>query len=363
MSREKERSNFMQENKKKILKQNIEFLVPGVQIARDVCSESDSVLVSAGTITNNNLIEKLKNWDIQSIDIIEEVSANPIIDPKLQKFLNSYNQSVSVMKKTFADIRQTQDVSMETFTNTAEEITESLPTGGNVIDRLYDLPACDDYTFRHSVNVSAISALLGTWLKFPPESVSAIALAALLHDVGKSQLPVELLNKPYKLSPEDYKIYQTHTQLGVDLVKKQGEIAESILAGIDQHHEREDGRGYPAGLKSVDIHPYAKIIAVADRFDEALTINCENPSEVSPYSSLDKLREEQYYLDPHSCITFRENMMNYISGQQVMLTNKMGARVVFINKERPSLSIVQTNEGEVWDLSTMKDVCIQYVMK
>src|SRR3546814_11600577 len=79
-----------------------------------------------------------------------------------------------------------------------------------------------------------------------------------------------------------------------DLASKIPGIAQSVLAGIRDHHEREDGSGYPSQLGRSHIHPYAKIVAIADLYDEALTINCDKPGKLSPYYSLEKLRNEIY---------------------------------------------------------------------
>jgi len=348
---------------KKIIEQKIEYLVPGMELARDIYTDNGSILASESTIINKSLINKLKNWDIDRVAIFAEITDNPIIDPKIQQFLNSYNQSVTVVQQAFDNIRQSQEVPIEAFTQTADEIVGNISDNSNIIDQIYNLPNCDDYTFRHSVNVSAIAALIATWLKFPQESISAIALAGLLHDVGKSQLPTEILNKPYMLAPKEYELYQTHTAIGYDLVNKIPNIAKSILAGIIDHHEREDGSGYPKQLRSDDIHPYAKIIAVADMFDESLTINCDTPGAISPYLSLDKMRNELYLVDAKTCITFTENMMNFLSGNRVALTNSQQGRVVFVNKDKPSHSIVQQDDGAVIDLSETNDLCIHYIVK
>lgn len=355
--------NIKSQVTKKIVEQKIEFVVPGMELARDICTDNGSILASESTIINKSLIEKLKNWNIEKVGIIAEITDNPIVDPKIQQFLNSYNQSVTVVQQAFDHIRQSQEVPIETFTQTADEIVDNISDSSNIIDKIYNLPNCDDYTFRHSVNVSAIAALIATWLKFPQESISAVALSGLLHDVGKSQLPPEILNKSYKLAPKEYELYQTHTAIGYDLVNKIPNIAQSILLGVLDHHEREDGSGYPKQLRLDDIHPYAKIIAVADMFDESLTINCDTPGAISPYLSLDKLCNEIYLIDAKTCITFTKNMMNFLAGNRVALTNRQQGRVVFVNKDKPSHSIVQQDDGTVIDLSETKDLCIHYVVK
>ncbi|WP_110955459.1 HD-GYP domain-containing protein [Anaerosinus massiliensis] len=348
---------------KKIVEQKIEYLVPGMELAQDICATNGSILASENTIINKSLIEKLQNWDIEKVAIVAEMTENPLADLEVEQFLNSYNQSVTVVQQAFDNIRQTKEVPIEAFAQTADEIVDNISDNSSLVDQMYNLPKCDDYTFRHSVNVSAIAALIATWLKYPQESISAIALAGLLHDVGKSQLPTEILNKPYKLPPQDYALYQTHTAIGYDLASKIPNVAQSILAGILDHHEREDGSGYPKGLKADDIHPYAKIIAVADMFDEALTINCDTPGVVSPYASLSKIREEIHRIDAKAGIIFMDNMMNFLSGNRVVLSNHQEGRVVFVNKDKPSHSIIQQDDGTVINLAEKEDVCIHHVVK
>ncbi|WP_176215568.1 HD-GYP domain-containing protein [Sporomusa malonica] len=353
------------DEKRKIIEHRTDFLVPGMELAHDICSADGKILFAKNSIISQHNIQKLGNWQIPKVFVYAEVTAaNPIVDPKIQKFLNTYNQSVLVVQKAFDDIRATQKVPLDTFTATAADIAESVTEAGNVIDRLYNLPPCDDYTMYHSVNVSAISALIATWLKFPPEQVNAISLAGLLHDVGKSLLPPELLHKPYKLSPEEYEQYRKHVSYGYELVSKIPDISQSITAAVFQHHERRDGSGYPGGITDYYIHPYAKIIAVADLYDEGLTINRENPqSMLSPYCSLQKLWDEVYRLDPKACITFADTMADFLSGNRVMLTDGREGRVVFINKKKPSSSMVQLDDGSVVDLSEHPEVYIHYVVR
>ncbi|CQR70079.1 Cyclic di-GMP phosphodiesterase response regulator RpfG [Sporomusa ovata DSM 2662] len=350
---------------RKIIQQPFEYLVPGMQLSRDVCSTDGKVLVSENSILTQSTIQKLSNWQIPSISVYTEVTTlNPLLDPKLQKFLNTYNQSVSVVQQAFNDIRAIQEIPLDAFTVTANELATGVVETGNVIDRLYNLPPCDDYTIYHSVNVSAISALIATWLNYPPDSVNAISLAGLLHDVGKSRLPLELLHKPNRLPPDSYEQYMKHVALGYHLVSKNSAISPSITAAVFQHHERRDGSGYPGGITDYYIHPYAKIVAVADLYDEGMTINCENPqSKLSPYFSLQKLRDEVYRLDPKICITFTDNMTNFLSGNRVILTDGRQGRVVYINKYQPARSMVQLDNGIVLDLSEQNDITIHYIVR
>ncbi|MPM61116.1 hypothetical protein SDC9_107970 [bioreactor metagenome] len=347
----------------KIIVINVNFLVPGMEVARDVYSDDGRVLVSEGTIISQHTIHKLKNWQIDQLHIIAEVAVNPIINPKVQQFINNYNKSVTAVEKAFANIRETHEVSVDALEQTADIIVDEVTAAGNIIDQLYNLPSCDDYTFRHSVNVCAIAALIATWLKLPPDMVSAVSLAGLLHDIGKSGLPPHLLNKPYRLPQSDYEQYKQHTLLGLELANKNPNIAHSILSGIVQHHEREDGSGYPYGLPSEKIHPYAKIIAIADLYDEKLTINCEHPGKFSPYLSLEQLRDQIHLVDAKICIIFIDSMTNFLSGNLVALSDGRRGRVVCVNKQSPSRSMVQLPDCTVLDLSQIHNIHITYVIR
>ena len=350
---------------RKIIEQPIEYLVPGMELSSDICSTDGKILVSQHSILTQYTIQKLSYWQIPNVSVYTEVTTlNPLVDPRLQKFLNTYNQSVTVVQKAFDDIRATQEIPIDSFTATADELAAGVVEAGNVIDRLYNLPPCDDCTMYHSVNVSAISALIATWLNYPPDSVNTISLAGLLHDVGKSRLPAELLNRPNRLTPDAYEKYMEHVALGYHLVSKIPNIPPSVTAAVFQHHERRDGSGYPGCITDYYIHPYAKIVAVADSYDEGMTINCEDPqSRLSPYSSLQKLREEVYRLDPKISIIFTDNMTNFLSGNRVALTDGRQARVVYINKEQPARSMVQLDNGKVIDLSEQNEVSIHYIVR
>lgn len=329
----------------------VNHLVPGMELAREVVLSDGKVLTREGTVISRHTIGKLKKWQVQTVCVVNEVVVNPITDPKIQQFVNSYNKSVTVVRQAFDQIRSTQEIPLDTFAATATEITETVRCAGNIVDRLYDLPPCDDCTFQHSVNVSVIAALIATWLGYPPAIINAVSLAGLLHDVGKSQLPPSLLNLPYKLPPQDYDHYKKHAGYGYELINKLPELGQSIKAGVIQHHERTDGSGYPHRINAEKIHLYAKIVAVADLYDEALTVNREPSVVYSPYCGLEKLADEKYRLDPQICLLFVNRMLNYLSGNMVALSDGRQGRVVFLNTARPSRSMVQLADGQVLDLS------------
>ena len=124
----------------------------------------------------------------------------------------------------------------------------------------------DSYTNGHSSRVARFTAMLATELGYDRETVEKYYRIALLHDVGKIGVPGEVLNKPGKLTPEEYEIIKSHTSQGYQVLKDIS-IMPDLATGALAHHERPDGKGYPSGLKAEEIPRVAQIIAVADTFD------------------------------------------------------------------------------------------------
>lgn len=348
---------------RRIVEHHASHLVAGMVTAKDIFAGDGTILVSAGAMLNRQTIEKLNKWAVAKVPVLVEAGANPLQDPKIKQFIHNYQTSVHAVERAFDIIRSDGEVPLQTFEQAAGSIAENVISTGNAIDQLYNLPPCDDYTFRHCVNVSVVAAMIAMWLKYPADIINAISLAGLMHDIGKAKLPPELLNKPFRLPPVKYELYKEHTSLGAEMLKGRPDIGESIIAGVLEHHERCDGSGYPGQLTAEDIHPYAKIIAIADRYDEELTINLNPDIVVSPYTSLEKVWNEVTRFDVKGCVTFMDNMTNFLSGNIVALSDRRQGRVVCINKEWPSRSMVQLDNGEVLDLMEDKSVRIQHLIK
>jgi putative nucleotidyltransferase with HDIG domain len=128
----------------------------------------------------------------------------------------------------------------------------------------------DYYTHTHSINVAIYALSLGSFLGFNEVELEELGEAALLHDLGKSKIASEIINKKGKLTIQEFEIIKKHPNYGVSLGLKLGIKNKKILEGIKYHHEKMDGSGYPSGLYRDEIPLYAKIIGICDIFD-ALT--------------------------------------------------------------------------------------------
>ena len=125
----------------------------------------------------------------------------------------------------------------------------------------------DYYTFTHSINTAVISAIIGREMGYHENKVKDLTMAALLHDIGKMQIPKDILYKPDKLTLEEYNLIKNHTTLGYNFIINKIKLPDYIARGALEHHERWNGDGYPNKLKGREISEFGQIIGIADVFD------------------------------------------------------------------------------------------------
>jgi len=161
------------------------------------------------------------------------------------------------------------------------------------LDRaLVQLTRHDRYTYDHSVNVGIFGTVLAKQRYGDNrELLRRLATGFFLHDLGKSRVPYDVLNKPGKLSPEEWAIMRQHPMLGFQVLVEEDQVEEEAAIVVLQHHERADGSGYPHGLPEEAIHDFAKIAAIADVFD-ALTSNRPYRGAMGTFRALSIVREQ-----------------------------------------------------------------------
>ena len=144
--------------------------------------------------------------------------------------------------------------------------------GNKSFHNLLDLMSFDYYTYTHSVNVCTFSVAFAQYLGYDDEEfLNNLGTGALLHDVGKTRIADSILNKKARLTPDEMNLIRKHPKWGVQIIKETKIIEEASLYPVIQHHEREDGSGYPFGSTGNDIHIYGKIVGIADSFDAMTT--------------------------------------------------------------------------------------------
>lgn len=184
----------------------------------------------------------------------------------------------------------------------------------------------------------------------------------VLHDIGKGKIPQEILNKPGTLSDEEYAEIKKHPVYGCRILETMPEISKDVSLAVLMHHEREDGSGYPVGMKGESIHQFAKIIAVADIYD-AMTSNRVYREKGSPFDVFELMESKTFgVFDPVVVNAFLNNIAAYYIGDFVRLSNGMIGEVVYINPRHISQPIVRVNNTYV-DLTVQTGVKIAELME
>lgn len=195
-----------------------------------------------------------------------------------------------------------------------------------VISMVFTADTMDEYTIGHSLNVCMLSVLIAHILGYKEERMAELATSALLHDIGKREIPSEILFKGGGLSDKEFEIMKTHPQKGYDFMERvYPEASDDVKKGILEHHERMDYKGYPKGIGWYDISNFARIIAIADVYEAVTSLRAYHDKN-SIADGVDCIRNTDG-LDKNIVDLFTANTVFYPSGMYVVLSDKSVAVV------------------------------------
>lgn len=228
----------------------------------------------------------------------------------------------AAVEQMFSEARMGKAVDPEHCQAMVEEISDSVARNPGALISLARLKTADEYTYMHSVAVCALMIALARELCMDEDMVREAGMAGLLHDLGKAMVPLEVLNKPGKLTDEEFEIVKTHPVKGWELLKERGGVSDGVLDACLYHHEKTNGSGYPKGLVEDDISVLARMTAVCDVYD-AITSNRPYKRGWDPAESLKKMAEWcQGHFDAHIFQTFVKSLGIYPVGSLVRLGSK-----------------------------------------
>ncbi len=335
---------------------NINSAQPGMKMAETLFNEYGGIIVSETIILDEHLIRKLKNLDISKIRILDE--SEEIITASSSELFNAqYNENVEVIKDVLHDISMGKNLDMVKVESITDSIYTRINENRDIVGCINEIRDVDEYTYVHSINVSLLSMLIGKWLKLGEKKVKELVKAGVLHDIGKSKVDPTILNKTGKLTSQEFEEMKKHPIQGYRIAESMKGVSKNVCLGILMHHERNDGSGYPVGIKGPNIHEYAKIIAVADVYD-AMTSNRSYKERQSPFDVFDFMENQSFgLLDPIVTNTFLSNIASYYIGDLVQLSNGLLGEIIFINSRHVSQPVVKVGETFV-DLSISTDIKI-----
>jgi putative nucleotidyltransferase with HDIG domain len=244
--------------------------VAGGQTEAEVESETESLLQAVA----------------DSAPLVERVA----FDIEVQRAMRLCHRSKEAVKEMFGDVRMGKALDTEEARGLVEEITQSVARHPNALISLARLKNADEYTYMHSVAVCALMIALARQLGLDEETIREAGLAGLFHDVGKVAIPDAILNKPGKLTDEEFAIVRGHPEAGSKFLMASPEVSEMALEVCLHHHEKMDGSGYPHRQKGEEISLFARMGAVCDVYD-AITSDRPYKKGWNPAESIRKMAE------------------------------------------------------------------------
>ena len=314
----------------------------GMKIANDICindkKKSKAFLLKQGAILTEDNIKKLSNFNISGIYIDDGIK-NPVLDEHLKE------ESVLAIKEVFSLCEKKNKILSESaihqIENVSEKMVENICNNKEISVSIMDLQTYDMNTYLHSVSVAIISIAIGTALCLSKNELCRLGVCALLHDIGKLEIPIEIINKPSKLTAKEFEIIKNHPQIGGSYLINQECISKDIYMGIINHHEKYDGTGYPYSLKGNQISLFGRIISVADVY-ESLTGNRPYREPVRPSEAIEYIMAGVGSSFDYNIVkAFLRKIEPYPVGTYVTLSDKRCARVMKINNENPLRPVIK----------------------
>ncbi len=339
----------------------------GKIVGEDVISESGHFLLRKGMTLTQWHIKILKNHQINYIKVDD-----PVVEPlsvQIKEVLKSkedisslYYENVMEVKKLFHEAISREVPNLQSFMKPFTPLLESIVQGNEIFLELHHIKGHDEYTYRHSVNVGLLSATIGKILKMNKQETLMLGQIGFLHDIGKMKVSQQILNKQAPLSEEEYEQVKMHTVYGKDILAEIAPGNKAVQIGALYHHERQDGSGYPYGLKGEDIPFLAQIIAVADAYD-AISSDRVYRSKYSPFEALDELLTEVYKgkLSGKIVFPFIDHILQGYIGKNVVLNDGIRGQIIHLHLEEVQRPLVKA-DGRFIDLRKRRDLQISNVL-
>lgn len=292
----------------------------------------NKVLLADGLAITESILERLRyTYIIDRVDVYLDTDPSEALSSKsktvdeIEHIFSEFSINLESIFDVMTKLRSPEIDEIRVF---SKKIQDELHSIGPIIKDVIFYGSEKDSIYRHSVNVTAISFILGTWLGFDEKELNLLTYAALLHDFGKIKLNKLFVHKNGHLSDSDYEILKTHSQIGYNYVKQIPFLDSSVSHAILTHHETADGAGYPLHITGNKIPKFARIIAIADLFDE-VSSNRYSKKINGPFDALKVIQEEGLRkLDSEYCNTFLLHIVNYYMGENVLLNNNQSYKVI-----------------------------------
>jgi HD-GYP domain-containing protein (c-di-GMP phosphodiesterase class II) len=276
-----------------LVEHDITDICVGMYIVEITVSKNKYRLAKPGLLENELVIDALKRKSVEKLLIdlsksrvkSKHTEIVPFVPEAPKAFKHTFNQEAAKAKSVFNEAKLIQQklfrnaqkglplelVSVRKITTESTDIIFNNP---NALACVLNLRNKDEYLLEHSVAVSLLMTMFAVYLKIDKDIVNQLAIGAFLHDVGKIMVPDNILNKPDKLTADEFYVMKSHASHSINIMKNTPGISAISLEVASQHHEKLNGKGYPLGLKAEKISRYGRMISICDIFDALTSTRC-----------------------------------------------------------------------------------------
>ncbi len=302
--------------------------------------------------------------ELELLDDIDEEDENPL----LSKYAQTIQSMETIFKAYAADEpldKSIIDTSVKSIYSMVDE-ERSFALGASFIPVKNHLPLV-----VNAVNVAFVAALIASDMQFPPKDVLHLITASLLHDVEMTKQPEKILNKPGRLSDEEYGKVQMHSQKAISTIMEKLSYPKEVALIVLQHHERWDGKGYPEGKRGQEIYLPARVLSVADAFEAMLSERPHRSAYVAHDAVKTLLADKETKFDPAVLKGFISCIGLYPIGSHVLLSDGSIAKVAQVNSAAPFFPTVricvpksdEIPENSLVDLKDQSELTITRALK
>jgi HD-GYP domain-containing protein (c-di-GMP phosphodiesterase class II) len=329
-------------------------LVEGMVCGKKLYDVNQQMLLNSGSVIQKGYIDRIMSLGYQGVyiedDMSNDIKVKDVISDELRMSAIKAVKDICIYagstKKDYKQLDAKVNKTKVLISHIVEEILENKDTMVNLID----LKFYDDYTFFHSVNVAVLSILVGAEFGLAKTELFNVGLASILHDIGKMFVDKDVLNKPGKLTIDEYEAVKQHPSFGFNYLKESYEIPASVYVAVLQHHERYDGTGYPMKKSKQEISIISRIICVADVYD-ALTSSRPYRKALLPSEAMEYIMANGGTMfDLELTKIFARKVAPFPIGTYVCLSNGLTG-IVENNFEdacmRPNVKIIMNQQEEL----------------
>jgi putative nucleotidyltransferase with HDIG domain len=328
-------------------------------LATDIYNNFGVKLVSRETVVNLYIKERLFQYGIQYMQVYDTPAfiLKHHKNEKLIGMVDYYKRSALCIKNLVNELACGNNLDYEKVLYISDLIFHFIDEDDFILKLIDEIRLNDEFTYSHSINTAFYCMLVAKWSNFDEKNIKKAVQGGFLHDIGKSKVSTDILNKKEPLTNKEFEIIKKHPVYGFYLLDENNYLDIDVKRAVLMHHERQNATGYPFRINSDTMGLFAKIVSIADVYD-AMTSNRVYKHCVTPFFAFEMfLTEGRCLFDPTLTAEFISHISPYFIGAKVILSTGKSGRIVYIPPNDVLAPIVMVG-SEYYNLGKRRDVKI-----